>query len=138
MKNDIVEVIGVYRLEKEYIKDYDELLNPENAENAVIIEMVIKKPLHEIDISEITQPNESLPRNNWQSVYDEVFLNESGTEVISESDVRKAGYESTRLVFFFHYLDFEKPMQTPFGDASLTTLTKMPMRLEGKIEYWEP
>ena len=138
MKNDTVEIIGVYRLEKEYIKDYDELLNPENAENVVIIEMVIKKPLQDIDISEITQANDSLPRDCWQVVYDEIFLNESGMEVISEQDYFDAGYESTRFVFFFHDPDFDKPMQTPFGDVPLMKPTKMPQRLEGKIEYWEP
>ena len=138
MKNEIVEVVGIYQLEKECIKDYDELLNPENAENAVIIEMVIKKPLREINICEITQADESLPKSDWQTVYGEVFLDESGTEILCEKDVRDAGYETTRFVFFFHYLDFGKPIQTPYGDVSLTKLARLPKRLEGKIKYWEP
>ena len=138
MKNDIVEIIGVYRLEKDIIKEYDDLLNPENVENAVIIEMVVKKPLKKFNIGEITQANDSLPEDEWQTVYDEQFLNESGTEVIEEDVVRKKGHQTVRLVFFFHYLDFDKPLQTPFGNVPLKKPTKLPKRLKGKIEYWEP
>ena len=150
MKNDIVEIIGVYRLDmkdiifdlisKKPIEDYEELDNPENAKNAVIVEMIIKKPLREIDIGKITQTSETLPRDSWQAVYDEVFLNESGTEVIDEKDVRNGEHEAVRFFFFFHYLDFDKPILTPFGDVPIPVSkpTKKPKRLEGKIEYHEP
>lgn len=138
MKNDTVEIIGVYRLEKDHIKDCDEMDNPENAENAMIIEMVVRKPLCEFDLMEITQTDKSLPKDDWQVVYDETFLNESGTEVIDEEIVFNSGHETIRFVFFFHYLDFDKPMQTSFGDVPLKPPTTLPARLRGKIEYWEP
>ena len=32
MQNNTVEIIGVYQLEKDDIKDFDDLVNPENAE----------------------------------------------------------------------------------------------------------
>ena len=138
MKSDMVEIIGVYWLENEDIKNCDELLNPENAENAVIVEMIIKRPLREFDIGEITQADDSLPRNCWQSVYDEVFLNEAGTEIIDEKEILNAGHETVRFVFFFHFLDLDKPLHTPFGDIPLKKPTQMPKRLKGKIAYWEP
>ena len=103
MQNDTVEIVGVYQLEKEDIKDYDGLLNPENVENAVAIEMLIKKPPQKIDgnfLAEITQANDSLPRDSWQAVYDERFLNESGTEIVSENEVRNMNSVITRIVFF--------------------------------------
>jgi hypothetical protein len=53
----------------------------------------------------------------------------TGDEALWRGDVR--------LVFFFHYLDTELPLVTPFGDIRVPTPTERPARLDG-IEYEEP
>src|SRR5260370_39982250 len=75
------------------------------------------------DFGEVTQEIPDTPKMNWQVPYDE--------QVISESD-RKA-----RVVFFFHYLDLNKPLLTPAGALALPPPKKIPPRLRG-IVYEAP
>ena len=137
MKNDIVEIIGVYRLEKDAISEYDELMNPEKAENALIIELIVKKPPSEYDLGDFTQPTD-LPRDSWQVPYAEYYFDRAGESVLSEMEPPQDSGPESRIVFFMHYLDLSRPLQTPFGDVPLKQPTDMPARLKGKIEYWEP
>jgi hypothetical protein len=60
---------------------------------------------------------------NWQAPYDE--------RVVSETDAR------ARVVFFFHYLDLNKPLLTPTGALALPAPKKMPARLKA-IMYEAP
>jgi hypothetical protein len=61
------------------------------------------------------------PRANWQAPYDETPLNNQGT----------------KWAFFFHYLDFSKPLLTAAGVLKLPEPTPMPDRLK-HVEYVEP
>ncbi len=137
MNKPLIDLIGVYRLDDDDIdyEYYGEVFNPQNAQNVYLVEMLIRKPLTEVSIGEITQESD-LPLGYRQAPYDEVFLNEQGTEVISEKGITSP----FRLAFFFHYLDFEKPMKTPFGDVVLPSCPDngIPSRLKGKIKYVEP
>ena len=42
-----------------------------------------------------------------------------------------------RYAFFFHYLDFEKPLVTPAGSLSVPKATNAPAHLKD-IEYESP
>ena len=75
------------------------------------------------DFGEVTQEMADMPRMNWQAPYDE--------RVISETDTR------ARVVFFFHYLDFTKPLLTPAGELALPPPKEMPARLK-EIVYEAP
>ncbi|MGL6195916.1 MAG: hypothetical protein ACRC2T_13965 [Thermoguttaceae bacterium] len=133
-----VELIGVYLLEPDVIEDYGEpLCNPENPENALLLEMIVPYPIKECDIAAFTQPLDS-PRDYWQVPYLEVFLNANGEAKLADPEIQEWHGSTIRIVFFMHCLDLSRPLQTPFGDVPLMTPTKFPPRLKGLIKYFEP
>ena len=73
------------------------------------------------DWGKVTQEDSTQPRSNWQVAYDEQPLDE----------------DKRRWVFFFHYLDFSKPLMTSAGPIQLPAPTPGPAHLK-KIEYMEP
>jgi hypothetical protein len=122
-----IEIIGVYPIEAD--------------EPVHLIELRVRGAGRVFDIGEFTQEDSERPRDNWQVPYDEQILSASGDEVLAD------GYRASkrpelwrgdmRLAFFFHYLDFEQPLRTPFGEVSLPTETELPQRL-AMIEYEQP
>jgi hypothetical protein len=87
----------------------------------------------EVDVGLFTQENPALPEASWQVAYDERYLSEDGTEAgYSPSDVPDA--EPTRLAFFLHFLDFDRPIRTPGGEVMLPPPQPTPDRLK-QIEY---
>lgn len=86
-----------------------------------LIEAAIGEPIEAFDWGSVTQEDADQPRSNWQVAYDERPLNE----------------ERSRWAFFFHYLDFSKPLLTPVGPLKLPTPSPIPEHLQ-QIEYAEP
>jgi hypothetical protein len=74
------------------------------------------------DVDEVTQKVPGQPRNNWQVPYDERELESDGAQ---------------RFAFFFHYLDLESPLETPFGPVTLPAPTPFPDHL-ADIIYEKP
>lgn len=106
---NVVKVVGVH---------------PVTAEEPVhLIEIELTGNLDEFDFAEVTQEVKGKPRENWQAAYDERELSKGGGAV--------------RFAFFFHYLDFEKPLLTPFGEVKLPAVSKAPTHLKS-IEYEQP
>ncbi|MBM4463240.1 MAG: hypothetical protein FJ012_07870 [Chloroflexi bacterium] len=93
----------------------------EHFKNLYAIEIVSTQSLAEFDWSTITQEEKGQPRENWQVPYDERQLDDSGCH----------------WVFFFHYLNLEKPLLTPFGKIPLPIPQEMPSHLDG-ITYEPP
>ena len=110
------------------------------------------EPVHLIELSvlgahgifnmgDITQEIPGQPRDNWQCPYKEQILSASGDEILADD------YEASKrpelwqgdmhVVFFFHYLDFGRPLRTPFGEVPLPAESKLPEWLS-MIEYEQP
>ena len=70
----------------------------------------------------------------------EHILNEDGTEVIAndiEAMTKPELWEGNlRMIFFFHYLNYQKPLITPWGEIELPEIMEKPERIT--IEYEEP
>src|SRR3569832_600394 len=99
-------------------------VHPVDADAPVhLIELVIDGDVGEFDIGEVTQEVADQPKSNWQAPYDERVLEKSKT--------------TTRYAFFFHYLDFTKPLLTPAGSAPVPKPTKAPAHLKD-IDYESP
>ena len=101
-----------------------------------LIEIKIDVPVNIVDISSFMQPNESLPKEDWQVAYDEHFLNEDGTKVIGT--MLNQGIlteQNTRVAFFMHYVNFNKPLISQYGEIKLSLPTTMPERLECIIHF---
>ncbi len=88
-----------------------------------LIDLLVEGDTDRFDIGEVTQEVAGQPKSNWQAPYDE--------RVIEESDGK------IRYAFFFHYLDFKKPLITPAGSLSLPRPTSQPALLK-EIEYEAP
>lgn len=69
----------------------------------------------------VTQEVLGQPKSNWQVAYDEQPLDSA----------------RSRWVFFFHYLDHEKPLFTTEGPVPLPAPTPLPAHLM-HIQYLEP
>jgi hypothetical protein len=119
------EIIGVYSVEA------DEPLH--------LIEVCFHGLRERFDLCGITQEWPGKDRKQWQVPYLEHILNSAGDAVqvdwfkVDESPEHWQG--DVRMVFFFHYLDFDRPLQTPFGDVVLPAATPLPSRLSNKITY---
>jgi len=125
-----VSVIGVYKV-------------PDH-EDVALVEVAVDKPPSAVDVGEFTQQDPGVDRANWQVPYDERYLNGDGTREIGERwaigwDPQPGVVEpaTTRMVFFFHFLDPSRPMTGPDGDVRLPAPTAIPPRL-AFVEYEPP
>lgn len=86
-----------------------------------LIELEIGELLSLFDWKAVTQEDPAQPRANWQVAYDETPLNNEGT----------------RWAFFFHYLDFSRPLLTPAGPLEIPAPSLLPEHLR-HLQYIEP
>lgn len=107
--------------------------------NVHLVEATVNTKHSDIDIGKFTQEQDGVDRPDWQSPWDEKYLNEDGTAIIGNwMDSPKGENEKTRLAFFLHYVDFQKPLITPFHQIAFGQPEKMPERLSSMIEYEQP
>ncbi len=121
----LVELIGVYHVSGQ--KDVH------------LIELGIKTNHGNVDIGQITQKEDWVDPLDWQTPWDEKFLNSKGTKITGDGiDSPSDNSDYTRLTFFLHYVDFNKPIITQFGALELKNPEKMPERISSIIEYEQP
>ena len=121
----MIELIGVYQIDK----------HP----NVHLIEVKVKAPYDQFDIGDFTQRQNDVDELDWQTPWDEKFLNTIGTEIIGDSfEPPKSSIPSSRVIFYFHFLDFGQSLITPFGDISLKKSGQLPERLSSIIRYEKP
>jgi hypothetical protein len=119
-----IEIIGVYPVK-------------EAREPCCLIEALISDFRGDLDMAEFTQEVPGQPRENWQVPWDEYLLDEEGVSGESApfpGPLNISG--SQRVAFFFHYLDFSRPLITPIGEVRLPKATKRPDRLN--FIHYEP
>ena len=125
-----VTVIGVY--------------NVPDTEDVALVEVDVDRSPSGVDVGTFTQEDPGVDQANWQVPYDERYLNADGTREIGERwatgwDPQPGVVEpaTTRLVFFFHFLDSSRPLKSPDGDIPLPAPSSMPARLSF-VEYEAP
>lgn len=121
----MISLIGVYSVNGE--------------PNVALLELVVHAKHTEFDIGEITQAQNGIDPLEWQSPWDEKYLNPQGTAIIGdELEAPKEVSETTRIAFFMHFLDVKQPLLTPFGEVMLAGLASMPARLSSIMKYEQP
>lgn len=105
-KEGEVKIIGVYNVPKK--------------KNVHLIEILINTK-DKYEIGEFTQEDPTADRLSWQAPYDECYLDYKGIKL------RKS--KTNRFAFYFHYLDFNRKLLTPFGLFELPKSRKLPKRL---------
>lgn len=123
-----VDIIGVHKVR--------------TREPVHLVEMVVSDSDGEFKIGDITQEWPDKDQSSWQVAYDEKVLTSDGSAVLfdpwfPDGDVSKHWLGNVRFAFFFHYLNFNQPLQTPFGDVAVTDATKRPPRLKF-LKYESP
>lgn len=119
-----IEIIGIYPVDAE--------------EPCNLVELKVINHIPGLDIGDITQEVPGEAPANWQVPYDEHFLSLDGISVLNPESPDDLPEENDfRVVFFFHYLDFNRPLKTPAGEIKLPSPTKRPGRLIF-IEYEQP
>ncbi len=93
----------------------------EHFDNLFLIEILSQQPLQPSDWASITQEEKGVSKENWQVPYDERHLDDSGC----------------RWVFFFHFLNPNKPLKTIYGNIELPKPTPLPIHLKN-LEYEAP
>lgn len=123
--NTTIDVIGIY--------DADVPVH--------LIEILVKNSNGIFDLAEITQEIPDQSRRNWQAPWDEKILDHTGKKIIADYFSAREKPElwigNIRMAFFFHYLDFSRPLMTPFGPIILSNEGPKPNRLS-EIEYESP
>jgi hypothetical protein len=121
----VIDVLGIYPVEA--------------PEPCHIIELMIREHIGVLDVGAFTQESPDQPPSNWQVPWDERILNADGTkDVLGQFPAQiKADGTPLRLVFFFHYLDFHRPLMTPTGKLALEPPVEKPDRL-AFLEYESP
>jgi hypothetical protein len=89
-----------------------------------LIDVAISGEFGEVEWIEITQENPDLPPDRWQVPWDE-------RELPQLPDGR------ARAVFFFHYLDLEKPLMVSSEPVKVPAPTPLPPELRA-VQYEEP
>ena len=76
-----------------------------------------------------------------QAPFEEHYISDDGEEILGDyryewdnPEVLKGNF---RLAFLMHYLEFDKPLKTQFGDVNLPEPTPTPKRLKS-IKYQSP
>jgi hypothetical protein len=125
IENEKIYMIGVYIVKEN--KDVH------------LIEVIINEACSKIDAGRFTQEDPNRPPYNWQVAYNEYYLNHSGDEVIGDSILKPETSSSpARITFFFYFIDFNRPLLTPYGPVKLSKPTSMPARLKSIITFEEP
>lgn len=88
-----------------------------------LVELLIDGSGDAFAFDEVTQEQPNRSQTDWQVAYDE--------RLIEEVDGK------ARFVFFFHYLDFTRPLVTPVGPLPLPRPKPLPARLRS-IRYEAP
>ena len=107
--------------------------------DVTLLELSIDKKANEIDIGEFTQEIENEPRPNWQATFSEKYLDKDGIKIIGDDiNLPSILTGTTRLTFFFYFLDINKPLITPFGQLLLTQRIAQPKRIKNLIVFEDP
>lgn len=109
-------VVGVYPVEA--------------AEPCHLIELTIEGARPPIDVGLVTQRLRGRRRTDWQVPWDEHFLDLAGRAVLETTRPRQPPTtRDSRVVFFFHYLDVRRPLESPWGKLTLPQVSDRPPRL---------
>jgi hypothetical protein len=148
-----IEVVGVYRLdvpEDLFREQFDILYGDpmsdeerveaekqcrERLSSVVLIELLVENRDAGFSISDFSQPQDGVPKENWQVAWTEMFLATDGNSLLVEKwgDPPDAG--DFRVAFFMHFWDEMQPLITSHGEVTCPPISKMPERLKTLVPY---
>jgi hypothetical protein len=100
----------------------------EELAGVVLVEVIVRDRDERFDVADFQQAGSD------QAPYDEAFLSEDGSRVVSRS-FQVPPTEPLRITFFLHFFDSRLPLQSSYGDLPLPALQEMPGRLRELVPY---
>ena len=100
-----------------------------------LVEMLLSIPPTEIRFDQIVVPEEGIPKEDWQTVYSEQFLNADGTTRICDLYETPDNGDSHSRIAFFIYKTAARTLETPYGRFKLSDTEEIPDRLKSIIEF---
>lgn len=122
--NNSIELIGIYQL------NHPSIIH--------IIELQVNEEIQEFDISKFTQEMEGQDKMNWQVPYDEKFLDSDNKVIGDWINIPTSLHAETKIVFFFHELNFDKPLITPYGELVISSAIDQPNWMKEIMNYEAP
>jgi hypothetical protein len=113
-------------------------VHPVQGVECFLVEAVITGASVQPDFGQVTQPS-AAEQADWQVAYGEALVSPDGTSIVADLFAMKVEnwpFEA-RVTFWFHHLDVDRPLTTPFGEATVPAPTERPDRL-AMLEYDAP
>jgi len=107
----------------------------EQLESTVLVEVLVCNRDKRFNVGDFGQPQDGVPRDNWQVAWAEAYLSEGGDKLLVErwSDAPKA--ESFRVAFFIHCWNPAAPLLTSYEELRCPEVKEMPERLQKLVPY---
>jgi hypothetical protein len=153
MARPTIEVLGVYSLSvsDELVREQTDALYGadlavderrkaerrcrEQLESTVLVEALVRGRDERFDVGHFTQPQDGVPRENWQAPWAEAFLSEDGERLLVDRWGPPPGAGDFRVAFFMHWWIPEAPLLTSYGEARCPAVQPMPDRLQTLVPY---
>jgi hypothetical protein len=153
MAQPSIEVLGVYSIlvTNELVREQTDILYGndlaeskrrdaerqlrEQLESTVLLEVFVRDRDERFDVGDFTQPQDGLPRDNWQVAWAEAYLSDDGEKLLVERWAEPPKVDSFRLAFFIHYWSPAAQLLTSYGEMRCPAVTKMPERLQRLVPY---
>ena len=103
----------------------------DGVDGCFLIESIITGATAQPDFGQMTQLREDRDHSNWQVAYDEKLLDDDGELVVADLYLTRVAHwpNRARVAFFFHDLDPDRTLSTPFGNSAIPSPTPRPARL---------
>jgi hypothetical protein len=112
-------IVGVYQVPEECFASSER--PPTSEEWPYMIEVELPESFENVDFGRFTQRVDGAPRSSWQAAKDEQPI---------------AGLN--RALFYFHCVQWDKPLITPYGELVLPSPSPIPKRLRELCKYiWD-
>ena len=99
----------------------------EELSSIVLLEFLVSNADQQFKIGDFGQPDSD------QAAYDEAYLTDDGTAIISRFDQPQAA--TFRVTFFLHFFDPSKPLLSSYGRLQIPEVREMPKRLRKLLPY---
>jgi hypothetical protein len=104
-----------------------------------MIELLVRPRGETFDQSAFRQVDPCAPTSGWQVPHQLTALSTNGEDVLGDLPTLlrlhpELLHRELRLAFFIHFLDPDRPLETPFGEVALAPVLPLPYRLKA-IQY---
>jgi hypothetical protein len=153
MAQPTIEVLGVYSIPvtKKLLREQTDILYGadladierrdaerqcrEQLESTVLVEVLVRDRDKRFNVGDFSQPQDGVPRDNWQVAWVEAYLSEDGENLLVERWANAPNADSLRVAFFIHYWNPAAKLLTSYGGICCPAVKKMPERLQKLVPY---